>query len=109
MLLHVGSEEGADRDDLQPAFRAASSAWTDESRTDALSLVRSGTSVCVNMILPAGQSVLGDRDAAVAKVDLEAMTVRIVADDEGFGCHVIRLACIRQVAIGQAKPLRFAR
>src|ERR1700741_47067 len=82
VLLHVSGEERADGNDLKAPLACCLESETDQRRADAFPFVTFRDFRVREQHLPGGQRVFGERQASVAKIDLETVSVGIVADDE---------------------------
>ena len=78
MLLHVGSEEGANRNDLQPTPTSRVEGEPDEGRADALAFMRFRNPGVGEHDLVRCEGVFGDRERPVAEIDFETVTLGIV-------------------------------
>ena len=88
MALDVSRKEGADRDHLEAALARRVEREADQRGPDALALVSRRNFGVREQNYPWPQAVLGNRERAIAKVDLEPLFFGIVSDWKiGRLCH----------------------
>jgi len=93
MLLDVRHEEGADRDDFEATLAGGRERGSNQQAADPSSLVSRRHLRVGEYDLARAQSIFGDGERAVAKVDLKAVFFPIVADGVGRGVgHALTVA-----------------
>lgn len=110
MLHQIGTEEGAGRNDLEPAFPCRCEARLDQRSAQSLPAMTFGNHRMIEADFARQQVVGGECDLAIAEVNLEPLLVDIVADNGRMFFHRALLAATAvtcQCKIARQMPSTF--